>query len=84
MTAIKLKWLARAGVCGAKVTIDSGNSSFALRYNGSSEPNFKEDIFNFDSRHQVTSWMREDLNGVSTTLNFASNGDIVSHSQGEQ
>ena len=84
LTATKLKLLVATNDCGAKVIIDNGNSSFALRYGGIGEPNVKEDIFNFDDRHQVVSWMRQDLKGASSTLNFAANGEVISHSESEQ
>jgi hypothetical protein len=70
MTATKLKLLVREGACGVRISIDNGNSSFALRYDGHGEPNVKEDIFNLDSQGRVVSWMRQDLKGIATTANF--------------
>lgn len=83
MTATKLKLLASAKACGSNILIDNGDSSFALRYNGKGEPNVKEDIFNLNREHQVVSWMRQDTKGQATTVNFSSNGQVVSHSENE-
>lgn len=69
MTALKLKLLAVKKACGAKVIIDNGSSSFALRYKGIGS-DVKEDIFNLNSQRQVVSWMREDFKGVASTSNF--------------
>ncbi len=83
MTATKLKLLASAKACESKILIDNGNSSFALRYNGKGKLDVKEDIFNLTNNHQVVSWMRQDTKGRTTTVNFASNGQVVTHSQNE-
>jgi hypothetical protein len=78
MTAIKLKLLAKNRTCGIKISLDNGNSSFAIRYGGHGQPNVKEDIFNVSPKGQVVSWMRQDVNGLATTLNFDENGEASS------
>lgn len=69
MTVLKLKLLATEGTCGAKVIVDNGSYSFALRYKGKGS-DIKEDIFNLSGQQQVISWMREDFKGAASTSNF--------------
>ncbi|MFZ4402476.1 MAG: flagellar basal body rod protein FlgC [Pseudobdellovibrionaceae bacterium] len=83
MTAIKLKLLAIAKACNAKVLIDNGNESFALRYNGKGQKNVKEDIFNFTKNHEVVSWSRQGSKGQNTVINFSSTGRPVSYTKSE-
>ena len=78
MTALKLKLLATQGVCGARVIVDNGTSSFALRYKGK-DSDTREDIFNLNSQHHVVSWVRDNFKGVSNTTNFAYDGAATSY-----
>ncbi len=82
-TVAKLKLLASAKACHAKVLVDNGDSSFILRYDGKGQAGIKEDVFNLNRDHQVVSWMRQDIEGRATTANFASSSQITSHSQSE-
>ncbi len=83
MTAIKLKLLASAKACNAKVMRDNGSDSFALRYNGQDQGDVKEDIFNFTKNREVVSWSRQDSKGQNTVINFASTPLPVAHSRSE-
>lgn len=76
MTAAKLRLLGSEKLCGTQI-IDNG-SSVLLSYSKKNS-DIKEDIFNFDKNQQVVSWMRTDLKGATTTVNFFSNGKIASH-----
>jgi hypothetical protein len=84
MTALKLKLLASVNLCSAKMIADNGSPSFSIRYDVTQDTTAKEDVFNFNSHHQVVSWLREDLNGATSVVNFTAKGHVVSNSQSDQ
>ena len=83
LSAAKLKLLVADKACGAKILIDNGDSSFLLRYDQKGQADIKEDMFNLNKNHRIVSWSRQDSKGKATTVNFASNGEISSHSHAD-
>jgi flagellar basal-body rod protein FlgC len=72
--AIKLKLLANANACGAKIMNDNGMSFFVIQYDGSGESNVMEDAFNLNDHYQVVSWLRKSTTGPNFAQNFWPNG----------
>lgn len=75
-TATKLKLLAAQKVCGSQVYEAKAGTSFAVRYKNPGSLSVKEDIINMDRKNRVTSWVRQDNKGTTTTIHFDEHGRV--------